>query len=48
MKTVPSVIFVCSFLLVSCSATEFFSRDGGNFCACDDDSGKYGPKGEKC
>ena len=46
MKTAIVLVFSCVFF-ASCSLPAFIKKEA-NVCACDDGSGKYGPKGEKC
>lgn len=47
MKTAFVLAFSC-LILASCSLPSFLAKKEANVCACDDGSGKYGPKGEKC
>lgn len=47
MKNVVMFATLC-FVLGSCSVPSFTSQPKDAYCACDDGSGKYGPKGEKC
>ncbi|MDQ1343985.1 MAG: hypothetical protein QG650_705 [Patescibacteria group bacterium] len=56
-KTTVSALAIFSiFLASSCSIPSFLSggsasktsESTGNSCGCEDKSGKYGPKGEKC